>query len=188
MRYLLPLLLLGCTAQNRQLEIVGEWLEMPNSLELCDDLNVDEDRVFEQANWFHHNVSKDYPVFTWDDVYASTCNEPVGSRVIRIQRATIGQVIDISAVAWASYGWEHDVIAEEDPHSSIINYNSVEYMDSCTISMGKLNTSWVIRHEFSHCWGWSHAINDEWSHLMSPKVGHDIEGLEYVPSEAWIQR
>jgi len=39
MRYLLPLMLLACQTPDRQLEEIGEWEEVPHSLELTVTLN-----------------------------------------------------------------------------------------------------------------------------------------------------
>jgi hypothetical protein len=180
MRYLALLLLIGCAAPDRELQINGEWVDKPHSLEFCDDLRVPGERVLEQANWFHEEISSDYPFFTWDDVYWSKCNELIEPGVVRVQRSTFGEVLNHGATAWAQYSWESMVV--EDPPGS---YNTVIYMDGCTVNIGRLNTKWVIRHEFGHCWGWDHTANDDWTHLMSPYVGHDTAGLEYVPSETW---
>jgi hypothetical protein len=185
---ILPFFLaIGCSNSGRQLAVVGEWLERPHTIEICPDNRVSEERILEQANWWHETVHPDYTYFEQDQMIHSDCDELVESGVVRIRRATFGEVLDHSASAWASYSWEHDVIVEEDEHSSTTRYNNLEYLDACTVSIGKLNTKWVIRHEFGHCWGWDHTLNDEWTHLMSPKVGHDIEGLEHVPSESWIE-
>lgn len=177
-------MLSACTGpSNRYVYYHSVWFEQPDSLELCDDLRVNYDRTLESANWSYNNLGTTYPYFNDEDVFYSDCTEPIDSGVVRVQRAKAGEVIGDTMSAWAQYHYDYQVI--QDPPGS---YNTHEYLDGCTVSIGKLNTKWVIRHEFSHCWGWAHTEDDQWTHLMSPWVGHDTEGLEYMPNEDWTNR
>jgi hypothetical protein len=181
-QYLTILILTACAAPYRTLAVHGEWLEKPDTLELCDDLNVDHDRVLEQVNWWHNEINPAYPKFTWDDVVYSDCLDEVMPGTIRVRKSEAAEVIRDAASAWAEYSWSYKVV--EDPPGS---FNSDNYIDACTVNIGKLNTKWVIRHEFGHCWGWDHTELDQWSHVMSPWVGRDTEGLEEVPTESWSE-
>lgn len=171
----------GCTPNDRYVSYHTVWLDKPTTLEICDDLNVNHERAIEQVNWFYLELDSSYPYFYEDDIVYSDCEMPAEYGTIRVKRAETGRVVKDTAAAWAEY--QYDYVTIEDPPGS---YNSYDVLSSCTLSIGKLNTDWVIRHEFGHCWGWDHTESDHWSHLMSPWVGRSLEGLDQMPHEEWV--
>lgn len=178
-------MLLGCSTSDRWVNYHSVWMDRPNTLEICDSLKVDSDKAVELANWFHTDVGDSYPFFGGEEITYSNCRMPAEYRVIRVQKITTDTMLNTEGATFtaakADYIWEYDTI--ENPPGS---FNTRLYMYSCTVNIWQLNSKQVIRHEFGHCWGWNHTQNDQWTHLMSPWVGKDLEGLYEMPHEDWV--